>query len=262
MDTRQEIVSFLQGLRDRIIQGFETLEPHARFQRTPWSHHSGGGGQISQIRGDVFEKAAVNWSGVSGDQFPMQDGTGPFFATGVSLITHMHNPHAPTVHMNIRYIETKDRTWFGGGYDLTPMGFFYDEDTEHFHKIAKDTLDAFGDDVYPKFSQNAKEYFYIPHRKKERGVGGIFFDHYNTGDFTRDIALWKQVGNTFLDAILPIYQKRIDQPFTEDQKKTQLESRAHYVEFNLLYDRGTKFGFMSGGNPDAILCSMPPLAKW
>lgn len=262
MNTRQEIVSFLQALRDRIIQGFETLEPTARFQRTAWSHHSGGGGQISLLRGDVFEKAAVNWSGVSGDQFPMQDGSGPFFATGISLITHMHNPHAPTVHMNIRYIETKDRTWFGGGYDLTPMGFTYDEDTEHFHKVAKDTLDPFGEEIYPRFSQTAKEYFYIPHRKKERGVGGIFFDHYNTGDFSKDIKLWEQVGNTFLHAILPIYQRRVTLPFTDAQKKAQLESRAHYVEFNLLYDRGTKFGFMSGGNPEAILCSMPPLAKW
>lgn len=262
VDTRQEIVSFLQSLRDKIIQGFETLEPKSRFQRTVWDHHTGGGGQISVIRGDVFEKAAVNWSGVSGANFPMQDGSGPFFATGVSLITHMHSPHLPTVHMNIRYIEMKDRTWFGGGYDLTPMGFPYEEDTKHFHSVAKESLDPFGKEIYPTFSGNAKEYFYIPHRKKERGVGGIFFDHYNTGDFAKDLALWKQVGNTFLDAILPIYQKRVDTPFTEEEKRIQLERRAHYVEFNLLYDRGTKFGFMSGGNPEAILCSMPPMASW
>lgn len=262
MDTRQEIVSFLQHLRDKIIQGFETLEPQKRFVRTSWDHHSGGGGQMSVLRGDVFEKAAVNWSGVQGDKFPMMDGSGPFFATGVSLITHMHNPHAPTVHMNVRYIETKDRVWFGGGYDLTPMGFPYVEDTEHFHKVAKDTLEPFGEEIYLKFSQNAKEYFYVPHRKKERGVGGIFFDHYNTGDFIKDLQLWKAVGDTFLEAIMPIYKKRISIPYTPNEKRTQQELRAHYVEFNLLYDRGTKFGFLSGGNPEAILCSMPPEATW
>ena len=262
MDTRQEIVSFLQNLRDKIIAKFESLEPAKRFERTLWNHHSGGGGQISVLRGQVFEKAAVNWSGVSGDQFPMQDGLGPFFATGVSLITHMHNPHAPTVHMNIRYIETKDKTWFGGGYDLTPMGFTYEEDTEHFHGIASQTLSLFGDTIYNEFSQNAKEYFYIPHRKKERGVGGIFFDHFNTGDFPKDLKLWQSVGSTFLDAIMPIYERRIHTPFGSKEKKIQLEKRAHYVEFNLLYDRGTKFGFLSGGNPDAILCSMPPVATW
>ncbi len=214
------------------------------------------------MRGQVFEKAAVNWSGVSGDHFPMQDGSGPFFATGVSLITHMANPHAPTVHMNIRFIETKERSWFGGGYDLTPMGFPYPEDTSHFHGIAKATLDPFGFDLYPKLSQNAREYFYIPHRHKERGVGGIFFDHFNSGDFAKDYSMWKNIGLTFLEAIIPIYKRRINQPFTSEEKEKQLELRGHYAEFNLLYDRGTKFGFQSGGNPEAILCSMPPLLKW
>lgn len=123
MVSRQEIVSFLQTLRDEIIRQFESIEPSHRFQRTPWNHESGGGGEISALRGDIFEKAAVNWSGVSGNNFPMRDASGPFFATGVSLITHMVNPHAPTVHMNVRYIETEERRWFGGGYDLTPMGF-------------------------------------------------------------------------------------------------------------------------------------------
>ena len=192
----------------------------------------------------------------------MSDGMGAFFATGISLITHMFNPHAPTVHFNIRYIETEQKSWFGGGYDLTPMGFPYDEDTQHFHKTAKEALDPFGKEIYPAFSQNAKEYFYIPHRQKERGVGGIFFDHYNTGDFEKDFALWKQVGDTFLKTVLPIYEKRTPVSFTPADKEKQLEMRAHYVEFNLLHDRGTKFGFQSGGNPEAILCSMPPLVKW
>lgn len=261
--TREAIIQFLKHLRDEIISQFESFEPKERFVRKPWQHHSGtGGGEMSVVRGDVFEKAAVNWSAVSGDSYPLKDGVGPFFATGVSLITHMANPHAPTVHMNIRYIETQERFWFGGGYDLTPMGFPYSEDTQHFHKTAKDCLDSFEETLYPTFSQNAKEYFYIPHWKKERGVGGIFFDHYNTGNFEKDLALWKAVGNTFLDGIIPIYRRRHDQKYESHDKELQQKMRAHYVEFNLLYDRGTKFGFQSGGNPEAILCSMPPTAKW
>lgn len=259
---RLEIVKFLKTLREKIIQGFESLEPSSRFQKTPWQHRSGGGGEIALLRGEVFEKAAVNWSGVSGETFPMADATGPFFATGVSLITHMANPHAPTVHFNIRYIETATRHWFGGGYDLTPMGFPYPEDTAHFHRTAKDCLDGIDAGLYPTFSQQAREYFYIPHRQKERGVGGIFFDHYNTGDVERDLRMWQNIGLTFLDAILPIYKRRIHQPFTVADRERQQQLRAHYVEFNLLYDRGTKFGFMSGGNPEAILCSMPPIATW
>ena len=260
---RKEIVTFLKNLRDTICKEFETLEPKEKFQRDCWNYDKGnGGGEISLIHGDVFEKAAVNWSGVEGDQFPMQDGSGPFFATGVSLITHMKNPHAPTVHMNIRYIETENTSWVAGGFDLTPMGFEYSQDTKHFHEIAKRSLDPFGQELYAKFSQNAKEYFYIKHRNKERGVGGIFFDHYNTGDQENDFALWKSVGENFLETIMPIYKRRIDTPYTQEDKELQLKLRAHYVEFNLIYDRGTKFGFSSGGNPKAILCSMPPLAKW
>jgi coproporphyrinogen III oxidase len=260
--SKKEIIEFLKELREKIIREFEALEPTHRFERTPWQHHTGGGGEISVLRGDHFEKAAVNWSGVSGDKFPMGDGHGAFFATGVSLITHMENPFAPTVHMNIRYIETETTSWFGGGYDLTPMGFPFDEDTKHFHEAAKASLDPFGEELYRQFSKNAKEYFYIPHWKKERGVGGIFFDHYNTGDSDRDLKMWKSVGEGFLNAILPIYERRIHQPYSDSDKEMQLKLRAHYVEFNLLYDRGTKFGFQSGGNPEAILCSMPPTAKW
>jgi coproporphyrinogen III oxidase len=262
VDKREHIVSFLKGLRDEIIKEFEKFEPHHRFQQKAWSHHGGGGGEISIIRGNTFEKAAVNWSGVQGQNFPMSDGEGPFFATGVSLITHMSNPHAPTVHFNIRYIETAKKSWFGGGYDLTPMGFPYEEDTHHFHEVAKQTLKPFGDNLYETFSKNAQEYFYIPHRKKERGKGGIFFDHYSTSDSANDLDMWKSVGTTFPNAILPIYKKRVQTPYTTSEKTLQEEQRAHYAEFNLIYDRGTKFGFASGGNPEAILCSMPPLARW
>ena len=263
-----EIVEFLKALREEIIESFSSFEPVEQFQRKPWDHVHGGGGEIALLRGDVFEKAAVNWSGVFGKEFPMTtkaDGMGgpsAFFATGISLITHMANPHAPTVHFNLRYIETDTRFWFGGGYDLTPMGFIYEEDTTHFHRIARETLSLFGEDLYETFSKAAKEYFYIPHRHKERGVGGIFFDHYNTGNFSSDFSLFQHIGKTFLQAILPIYQLRTEQPFTSEEKTIQNTYRAHYVEFNLLYDRGTKFGFLSGGNPEAILCSMPPTAKW
>lgn len=262
LERKKEIISFLKNLRTEIISNFEALESTHRFQCKPWEHHSGGGGEISILRGNIFEKAAVNWSGVHGDHFPMQDGSGPFFATGISLITHMQNPHAPTVHMNIRYIETQDKFWFGGGYDLTPMGFPYQEDTTHFHTTAQTALEPFGKDLYTQFSKNAREYFFIPHRKKERGVGGIFFDHWNTGNFEKDLNMWKQVGSTFINSIMPIYHKRIKQTFSSEDKQRQLQYRSHYAEFNLMYDRGTKFGFQSGGNPEAILCSMPPLAAW
>jgi len=258
----EEIIQFLKTLREEIINKFESFENSHRFQRKPWKHHTGGGGEIAMLRGDHFEKAAVNWSAVFGDHFPSNEAKGPFFATGLSLITHMSNPHAPTVHMNLRYIETNESAWFAGGYDLTPMGFPYEEDTVNFHQVAQKSLDPFGNELYPEYSQNAREYFYIPHWKKERGVGGIFFDQLNSGNYERDFTLWKSAGKHFLEAILPIYQRRIMQPFTAPEKEKQLEMRAHYVEFNLLYDRGTKFGFQSGGNPEAILCSMPPLAKW
>jgi len=259
---RETIVTYLKDLREQIIAAFETFEPHARFARSPWDHHTGGGGEIGLLRGDVFEKAAVNWSGVKGDKAPFNADEGAFFATGISLITHMQNPFMPTVHMNIRYIETEKQFWFGGGYDLTPMGFPVDEDTHHFHEVAKQSLDPFGTHLYPRFSTAARDYFFIKHWKKERGVGGIFFDHFNSGDFETDFKMWQAVGNHFLDAILPIYHKRKEKPYGEADKKRQNELRAHYVEFNLLYDRGTKFGFVSGGNPKAILCSMPPTACW
>lgn len=256
---QDKIITYLKNLREDIIHAYEGFETKKRFERKTWDHSTGGGGEIACLRGDVFEKAAVNFSAVWGPKFPMKDGEGPFFATGVSLITHMQNPHVPTVHMNVRYIETEKRFWFGGGYDLTPMGFPYKEDTEHFHETAKKAL---GPDLYQQFSSAAKEYFMIKHYNRERGVGGIFFDHFNTGNEKEDEALWKTVGSTFLNAILPIIERRISTPYTNHDRDKQLRKRSEYVEFNLLYDRGTKFGFQSGGNPEAILCSMPPLVKW
>ena len=259
---REELISFLKHLREEIISTFEKLEPHFRFTRESWSYRHEGGGEMAVLRGEVFEKAAVNFSGVGGPTFPLADGSGPFFATGISLITHLSNPHAPTAHMNIRFIETAEKFWFGGGYDLTPMGFPYEEDTNHFHQTAKKALSPFGDAIYETFSQNAREYFYIPIKQKERGVGGIFFDHLNNDSFESDFELWKAVGSSFMKAYLPILHKRILAPFNSSDREKQLKMRGDYAVFNLFYDRGTKFGFQSGGNPDAILCSMPPLVKW
>lgn len=255
--------TYLKNLQTEIIQAFEQFEPTHRFELKPWQHPEKGGGRMGILKGEVFEKAAVHFSAVEGEKIPFSTkDSDPFFATGLSLITHMKNPHAPTVHMNVRFIQTQDRFWFGGGYDLTPMGVFYEEDKSHFHQVAQKALDPIDPSLYPKFSQQAKEYFWIKHRNKERGVGGLFFDHYNSGNFDKDLALVKSVANSFLPAILPLYEKRVSTPYTEEQVKEQLRLRGHYAEFNLVYDRGTKFGLESNGNIEAILSSLPPLASW
>lgn len=260
---RTELIAYLKNLQDAYVRALEAFEPREKFSKKEWRYDKGeGGGIMAILRGEVFEKAAVNWSGLSGPSFPLKEGLGPFFATGVSLIVHPKNPHAPTSHFNIRYIETGEKSWFGGGFDLTPMLVPEPEDIPHFHAVAKKALDRIDPKLYPEFSENAKRYFYIPHYKKERGVGGIFFDHYNSGDRKKDEAMWKGVGDSFLEAILPIYKKQVAQPFTEADRETQLKKRGEYVEFNLLYDQGTRFGFSSGGNPEAILSSLPPLVKW
>lgn len=242
MKTRDEIIHFLKELREEIILQFEAFE-NTRFERRPWQHAIKGGGEIGLLRGAHFEKAAVNFSAIH---------TQTLFATGVSLITHMTNPHAPTAHMNVRYIETPEGWHLGGGYDLTPMGFPYEEDTVHFHSIAKKACK----ERYADLKKQAAEYFFIKHRNKERGIGGIFFDQ------EHDFDLFENTAHSFLEAILPIYNRRLHTPYTPEDKKKQEILRAHYVEFNLLYDRGTRFGFETGGNPEAILCSMPPTARW
>ena len=263
MAVKEEVVPFLKALQNRIIAAFEKIEAGATFERKEWEYTKGnGGGEMAVLRGRVFEKAAVNWSGVGGDHFPMDDSSGKFFATGISIITHMCNPRAPTVHMNIRFIETEKKTWLGGGYDLTPMGFPNTQDAKHFHATAQAALDAVDVKLYPAFSEAAKKYFFIPHRHKERGQGGIFFDHFSSGDWVKDVGMWRAVGESFLPAIIPIYERTIDEPFSAADRQVQLQARAHYVEFNLLYDRGTKFGFQSQGNIEAILCSLPPLVSW
>lgn len=260
------LIDYLKELQMRIISRLQAFESTERFDKKIWRYeHGEGGGEICVLRGKIFEKAAVNWSGVAGDRYPLAKATDPtetFFATGLSLIIHPFCPHAPTSHFNIRFIQKGDRHWYGGGYDLTPMGFPYAEDTAHFHAVAKKALDAVDPQLYAQFSKNAREYFFIKHYQRERGVGGIFFDHFTTGDDKKERQLWMAVGDSFLDAILPIYQRRGAQAFTDAERETQLYKRGAYAEFNLLYDRGTKFGFDSGGNPEAILCSMPPVVKW
>lgn len=258
----ETIKNYFIDLRRECMTSFTSLEVEKTFEKKPWEKSSLGYGEIGLLRGDIFEKAAVNFSFVQGSNFPMKDGEGSYTATGVSLITHMKNPHMPTAHFNLRFIELTDRYWFGGGFDLTPMGFDKDEDTKFFHQTTKEALDLIDTTFYPKFSEEAKNYFFIPHWKKERGVGGIFFDHFSSGDLIKDFEFVKKVGSTFLTALMPIYEKRKNTLYTAEEKKIQNRFRAHYVEFNLLYDRGTKFGFSSGGNPEAILCSMPPEACW
>jgi len=254
--------AYVEGLQDRIIAAFEALDG-GKFERKTWTRPEGGGGRMAVLRGTKLEKAGVNTSAVWGERNPFTGN--PFFATGISLIVHCQNPHAPTVHMNVRYFEERGaegKWWYGGGMDLTPMGFPYPEDTAHFHRVCREACDTQDPDYYDRFQKGAAEYFYVKHHHRERGVGGIFFDHHNTGDTDRDFGLVKAVGDRFLDAYLPIVERRTLQPYTPEEKEAQLKARAIYVEFNLLYDRGTRFGFESGGNPEAILVSMPPVVKW
>lgn len=263
---RAEIEIYLKSLRSDILRSFTELEDKYgkgdQFVLEDWSRPEGGGGSMAVLRGDFFEKAAVNFSSVYGDAFPGDDAKGPFYATGVSLITHMKNPKIPTFHFNVRYIETTSKSWFGGGYDMTPMGFIYPDDTQHLHGVAKDALDQVSPELYAQFSQNAADYFYIKHRKKERGEGGIFFDHLDLGDENMEKAVFEVVAESFLMGCVPILDRRSREVYTHSDKLKQLEYRGHYVEFNLVYDRGTRFGFLSGGNTKAILGSLPPLVSW
>lgn len=270
--------AYVERLQDRIISELERVDGGA-FERKTWERPDGGGGRMAVLRGTHLEKAGVNVSAVWGDRNPLTGN--PFFATGLSLITHCMNPHAPTVHMNVRYFEEtaqskigligntsvperggNNRHWFGGGMDLTPMGFPYAEDTAHFHRVCREACDAIDPSYYGIFQKQAAEYFYVKHRQRERGVGGIFVDNHDTGDPERDFALVQRIGDHFLPAYLPLLERRIAQPYSPDEKEAQLKARGVYAEFNLAYDRGTRFGFESGGNTEAILVSLPPVVKW
>lgn len=258
---------WFEELRDLICQRFEEVDGEGRFERKKWNRAEGGGGEMSWIKGKVFEKAAVNISTVYGEfseefrkQIPGAEEDPSFYATGISLISHMQSPLVPAVHMNTRFIVTT-KHWFGGGADLTPM-FEDEKDKTDFHLAFKDVCDAYDEDYYAKFSKWCDEYFYLPHRDEPRGIGGIFYDYLDTGDWEKDFNFTKDVGKCFADIYPEIIRRHKDKEWTEEQREHQLRKRGRYVEFNLLHDRGTKFGLMTGGNTEAILMSMPPVVKW
>jgi coproporphyrinogen III oxidase len=272
--------TWFESLRDRICAAFESIEAdvgsNARFAFTPWNRDDdaageGGGGVQGLMKGRIFEKVGVNVSTVGGAFSPefakTIHGAGEdqpdFFATGISLVAHMANPHVPAVHMNTRFLCTTKR-WFGGGADLNPP-IVYDEDRDDFHARLKASCDAHKTDYYDRFSKWADEYFWIPHRKVHRGVGGIFYDHLECEDdagFDANFAFTRDVGEAFLDIFPLIVRRRMGMAATEADRQKMLVYRGRYVEFNLVHDRGTLFGLKTGGNIEAILMSLPPLAAW
>ena len=274
-DQQQAARDWFESLRTRICAAFEAIEREAgsdaAFTYTPWDRTEedgspGGGGVRSQMNGKVFEKIGVNVSSVGGrfsEEFaasiPGADVDPSFFATGISLVAHMANPHVPAVHMNCRFLTTT-RRWFGGGADLNPA-IPYAEDSDAFHARLRAACAAHDPTFYPRFSKWAEEYFWLPHRNVARGVGGIFFDRLED-HFDAHFAFTRDVGEAFLDIFPALVRGRMDQPFTDADRDTLLEFRGRYVEFNLLYDRGTLFGLKTGGTIDAILMSLPPLARW
>ena len=273
-EQQQRARAWFESLRDAICAEFEAIEAEAgsdaRFEYITWDRSDasgeGGGGVRGVMKGKVFEKVGVNVSTVGGafegDFAKTIHGAGDdpsFFATGISLVAHMANPHVPAVHMNTRFLVTTKR-WFGGGADLNPP-LPYAEDTDAFHAALKAACDAHDPAHYPRFKEWADEYFYIPHRKVHRGVGGIFYDHLER-DWEADFAFTQDVGRAFLDIFPRIVRRRMGLPFTEAELAQQREWRGRYAEFNLIYDRGTLFGLKTGGNVDAILMSLPPVATW
>ncbi|QXQ05006.1 oxygen-dependent coproporphyrinogen oxidase [Sphingosinicellaceae bacterium] len=270
--------AWFQSLRDQICAAFETLEdegdglaPAGRFAQSAWERPDpsgvpGGGGVMSVMKGRVFEKVGVNTSTVHGTFSPEFAKAIPgatedprFFATGISLVAHMANPHVPAVHMNTRFLVTTKR-WFGGGADLNPA-LPVEADTRDFKAAFEATCDAHGSDYWARFSKWCDEYFWVPHRNKHRGVGGIFYD-YLGDDWEADFAFTQDVGRTLLAKFPEIVRRHMHAPFTEAERDAQLRYRGLYAEFNLVYDRGTTFGLKTGGNTEAILMSLPPLAKW
>ncbi|MEH6476245.1 MAG: oxygen-dependent coproporphyrinogen oxidase [Sneathiella sp.] len=277
VESRKQIAaSWFKDLRDQIRNAFEQLEedltgpnsnmPPAKFEVTQWDRPGGGSGEMSVMKGRVFEKVGVNISTVFGefsDEFrqniPGTEESGSFWASGISLVAHMRSPLVPAVHMNTRHIVTGS-SWFGGGADLTPM-YPNDEDTAAFHGALKAACDKHDDTYYPRFKEWCDEYFFLPHRNESRGVGGIFYDKLNS-DWDADFAFTKEVGSAFAEIYPEIVRKHMNKEWTDEQREHQLIKRGRYVEFNLLHDRGTTFGLKTGGNTEAILMSLPPEVKW
>jgi coproporphyrinogen III oxidase len=268
-----EVRHYLCGLQDKIASALEDLDG-TKFRKDPWQRPGGGGGETRVIEdGRLFERAGVNFSHVFGDRLPQSAsaarpelaGRG-FEAMGVSLVLHPTNPYCPTVHMNVRFLLASREGepplwWFGGGMDLTPY-YGIEEDVRHFHATCKAALDPFGSERYPRFKHWCDEYFYNRHRAEPRGVGGIFFDDLKEPDFETCFALVRSVGDHFLEAYGPIIERRRGQPYGEHERDFQAYRRGRYVEFNLVWDRGTLFGLQSGGRTESILMSLPPTVKW
>jgi coproporphyrinogen III oxidase len=272
MDIRL-ILDYLTGLQHRIVESLELVDGK-NFLNDSWQRPEGGGGISCVIEeGNVFERGGVNFSHVTGDRLPPSAsanrpelaGRG-FEAMGVSLVLHPRNPYAPTVHMNVRcFVAIKPGEepvwWFGGGMDLTPY-YGFEEDAIHFHRTCRQALEPFGVELYPRFKHWCDEYFYLKHRKEPRGIGGIFFDDFSEPGFDRSFAMVKSVGDAFLNAYLPLLQRRKDIEYGERERDFQAYRRGRYVEFNLVFDRGTLFGLQSGGRTESILMSLPPIVKW
>jgi coproporphyrinogen III oxidase len=264
--------AYFRDLQARLCAAFEAFEPVSRFEARSWTkpegHRLHGGGESRLMRGEVFEKVGVNVSHVWGVLLPAARGQvsgaqasdGRFVACGISLVAHMVNPYVPTVHLNLRYLCTS-RAWFGGGSDLTPT-FPFAEDTEAFHDALRRACDAYRPDAYPEFKAWCDKYFYLPHRQEPRGVGGIFFDDLASVDPQADFAFVRSVGEAVLEVYPLIVARRKDTAFDEAARERLLVKRGRYVEFNLVYDRGTKFGFSTDADPDAYLMSLPPLVRW
>ncbi|WP_018951812.1 oxygen-dependent coproporphyrinogen oxidase [Thioalkalivibrio sp. AKL12] len=270
----ERVIDYLQGLQDRICQGLEGLDGRARFEEDAWERPAGGGGRTRVLHeGAVFEQAGVNFSHVMGDNLPAsatahrpEMAGRSFQATGVSLVIHPHNPFVPTSHANVRFFIAEKPGedpiwWFGGGFDLTPY-YGFDEDCIHWHRTAEAACRPFGEHLYPAHKKWCDEYFHLKHRDEPRGVGGLFFDDFSEGGFEHAFGYMQSVGNAYLDAYAPIVERRHATDFGERERQFQLYRRGRYVEFNLVYDRGTLFGLQSGGRTESILMSLPPLVRW
>jgi len=268
------VLSWLKALQNRITAAFEQIDGTGRFRSDLWTRTEGGGGESRVLRdGAVFEQAGVNFSHVVGAQLPgsataqrPELAGAAFEATGVSLVIHPRNPYVPTSHANVRYLVATRRNqpvawWFGGGFDLTPY-YPVDEDVLHWHRTARDACALFGADVYTKYKDWCDRYFFLRHRNETRGVGGLFFDDLNEWGFARTFEFVRSVGEHYLAAYLPIVERRKDTPYGERERSFQLYRRGRYVEFNLVYDRGTLFGLQTGGRTESILMSLPPLVRW